>query len=50
MSHRAVATPTTKPADSEADAENQFDQLEKTFLESDKKTIDQQPLAELQEG
>jgi len=45
-----VAIPTTKPADAEADAENQFDQLEKTFLESDKKTIDQQPLAELQAG
>ena len=47
---QAIATPTTKPADTESDAESQFDQLEKTFIESDKKTIDQQPLAELQAG
>ncbi len=45
-----AATPTTKPAETEATAEAQFDQLEKTFIENDKKTIDQQPIAELQAG
>jgi hypothetical protein len=49
-SDQASAAPTTKPADAEADAETQFDQLEKTFIDNDKKSIDQQPLTELQAG
>ncbi len=45
-----AAAPATQPADAQADAENQFDQLEKTFIDNDKKPLDQQPLADLQTG
>jgi hypothetical protein len=45
----AIATPppTTKPLDPQADAESQFDQLEKSFIDNDKKPLDQQPIATL---
>jgi hypothetical protein len=45
-----AAAPATQPSDTEADAENQFDTLEKTYLEADKQPIDQQPLTDMQTG
>ena len=46
----ANAAPATQPTDAEADAENQFDALEKTYIDADKQPIDQQPLTDLQTG
>jgi hypothetical protein len=43
------AGPATQPL-TQVDAETQFDNLERTFIENDRKTIDQQPLAEMQAG
>jgi hypothetical protein len=45
-----ATAPATQPSETEADAENQFDSLEKTYLEADKQPIDQQPLTDLQTG
>lgn len=45
-----AAAPATQPTDAQADAESQFDQLEKTFIDNDKKPLDQQPLTDLQSG
>lgn len=43
-----AAAPATQPT--EADAENQFDALEKTYLEADKQPLDQQPLTDMEAG
>jgi hypothetical protein len=43
----AAPPPATRPLDPQADAENQFDQLERSFIENDKKPLDQQPIATL---